>query len=46
MIMECADGGDLLQHIKKKQEVGERFKEEEIWSIGIQMILGLKSMHD
>eukprot|EP00347_Sterkiella_histriomuscorum_P019874 403339981 len=46
LIMECADAGDLLQLVKKKAETGERFNEDEIWAISIQMILGLKSLHD
>ena len=44
--MEFCDNGDLyqkiVQHIKKKK----LFKESEIWNIFIQMIKGLKALHD
>lgn len=40
--MDFADEGDLLQKIKSKN----LFEETEIWSILIQMIIGLKALHD
>ena len=44
--MEFCDNGDLYQkivaHIKKKK----LFKESEIWNVFIQMIKGLKALHD
>ncbi len=44
--MEFCDNGDLYQkivaHIKKKK----LFKEREIWNVFVQMIKGLKALHD
>lgn len=44
--MEYADGGDILklitQHKKKKTPIPEK----EVWSYFIQMVRGLKALHD
>ena len=44
--MEYADGGDfygrITEHIKKKTQ----FNEDHIWKIFIQMVRGLKALHD
>lgn len=44
--MEYADGGDLYQRIQELQKNNETFTENDIWSIAIQVIYGLKSLHD
>ena len=45
--MDFADGGDLLQNIKKRQgEPPQWFEEAEVWDYAIQMVKGLKSLHD
>ncbi|CAK66441.1 unnamed protein product (macronuclear) [Paramecium tetraurelia] len=45
VIMEFVSGGDLLQILKQgKQEGG--IQESEIWTILIQIILGVKILHD
>jgi NIMA (never in mitosis gene a)-related kinase len=45
--MDFADGGDLLQNIKKRQgEQPQWFEEVEVWDYAIQMVKGLKSLHD
>ncbi|TNV81089.1 hypothetical protein FGO68_gene17644 [Halteria grandinella] len=70
IVMDFADGGDLLYKIKSKlqeqsQHVQEwvdqgrdpmamstgsvkeyRFEEMEVWSIAIQMVMGIKALHD
>lgn len=40
--MDFADSGDLLQKIK----AGVKFSEEEVWTAIIQMVRGLKALHD
>jgi NIMA (never in mitosis gene a)-related kinase len=44
--MEYADYGDLFQKITKHQKDQTYFKEEEVWSIFIQIVKGLKALHD
>ena len=46
VVMDFADDGDLLVKIRKKNEEKGRFQEEEVWNLAIQMILGLKALHD
>lgn len=46
LIMEYCDNGDLFEKICHHQKRSTLFKEEEIWSILIQTIKGLKAMHD
>ena len=45
IIMEFADNGDLFQKICQHQSKGTYFAEKEIWSIFIQVLLGLKALH-
>lgn len=45
IIMELADDGDLFQKIWHHQAKGTYFSEKEIWSIFIQVLLGLKALH-
>lgn len=44
--MEYADDGDLFEKIRLHQQNKSSFKEEEIWDIFIQIVFGLKALHD
>lgn len=44
--MEFADNGDLFQKICEHQKNNTTFTEAEVWSIFIQVVRGLKSLHD
>ena len=46
IVMEYADGGDLLQKIFEYKKKGSQFKEEEIWDIFLQIVKGLTALHD
>ena len=46
IVMEYADDGDLHSKIEKMKKAGGYFKENIIWSYAIQMIEGLKALHD
>ena len=45
IIMEFLDNGDLYQKIVEHKKNKKFFEEREIWSILIQIIYGLKSLH-
>jgi NIMA (never in mitosis gene a)-related kinase len=44
--MEFANNGDLFQKITKHQKDQTYMKEEEIWRIFIQVVKGLKALHE
>ena len=44
--MEYADKGDLYQKICELKKLQISFEETDIWRILIQMVKGLKSLHD
>ena len=46
IVMEFANNGDLFQKICKHQKEGNFIEEAEIWSIFIQSVRGLRSLHD
>ena len=46
IIMEYADKGDLFQLITEYKNNKEHFEENEIWNTLIQLINGLKALHD
>ena len=46
IVMEYADDGDLQSKIIKMKNEGGVFKESLIWQYSIQMIEGLKALHD
>lgn len=46
IIMEFANNGDLGYRINEKQKKGEVFDEAEIWQIFIQVVRGLKELHN
>ena len=46
IIMEFADNGDLYQKICDHQKKNSNFKENEIWKIFIQIVRGLRDLHN
>ena len=46
MVMEFADGGDLYQKIKENRKTQRLFEESDIWRIFIQLVKGLKALHE
>ena len=46
VIMEYADGGDLLKLISNHKRRMTNFSEQEIWNYFIQIVRGLKALHD
>ena len=44
--MEFSDDGDLYQKIVQHQKSKTQFDEESIWKILIQVIVGLKNLHE
>jgi NIMA (never in mitosis gene a)-related kinase len=44
--MEFADNGDLYQKITNHKKTAIFFEENEIWKIFIQLVKGLKSLHE
>ena len=46
MVMEYADGGDLYQKIKENRKSQILFEESDIWRIFIQLVKGLKALHE
>lgn len=44
--MEYADHGDLFQKITKHQKEQTYFKEDEVWRIFIQIVKGLRALHN
>ena len=46
IVMEYADDGDLQTKIGRMRKEGGMFQENLIWSYSIQMIEGLKALHD
>jgi NIMA (never in mitosis gene a)-related kinase len=46
IIMEYADGGDLLQLISSHKKKGTLVSEKTIWAYFIQMVNGIKALHD
>jgi NIMA (never in mitosis gene a)-related kinase 1/4/5 len=46
IIMENADGGDLLNQINTHKKNSSTFSEQQIWNFFIQMVRGTKALHD
>ena len=46
IVMEFADNGDLYQKIVEHKKKAVFFEESEIWKIFIQLVKGLKALHD
>ena len=46
LVMEYADRGDLSKRIEEEKKRNRYFNERDIWRIFIQLVKGLKSLHD
>ena len=46
IVMEYADHGDLFQLITEHKKTKTHFKEEDIWNTLIQLLNGLKTLHE
>lgn len=46
IVMENADGGDVLQLVTQNKKSGKKFSEKMIWHYFIQIVRGLKALHD
>ena len=46
IVMEYADKGDLFQLITERKKTKNYFTEQEVWKIFIQLLHGLKALHD
>lgn len=46
IVMEYADGGDLLQKIFEMKRNGDQFPEDYVWDIFIQIVKGLNALHE
>lgn len=46
IVMEYADKGDLYQKICEYKKAAHFFEESDIWRIFLQMVKGLKALHD
>ena len=46
IVMEFADRGDLYQKIVEHKKLAKFFEESDIWRIFIQLVKGLKALHD
>ena len=46
IVMEFADKGDLSSRIKEQKKRDRYFNEKDIWRIFIQLVKGLKALHD
>ena len=46
IVMELANGGDLLQLIEKHKKGRTKMTEKQVWHYFIQTVRGLKSLHD
>jgi NIMA (never in mitosis gene a)-related kinase len=44
--MEFANNGDLYQKINKHTKDGTVFDEDAVWAMLIQIVSGLKALHD
>jgi NIMA (never in mitosis gene a)-related kinase len=44
--MEYAEAGDLLGKINNHVKAKTRFTEDNLWQMFIQMVTGLKTLHD
>jgi len=46
IVMEFADGGDLLERINGHKKRKTMFTEQELWRIFIQLVSGLNALHE
>ncbi len=45
IVMEFADGGDLTSKVSECKRTGQRFPEDDIWKVLIQLARGLAALH-
>ncbi|XP_072042766.1 serine/threonine-protein kinase Nek10-like [Amphiura filiformis] len=45
IVMELIEGAPLYEHFNSLKEKGEKFSEERIWNIFIQLVLALRYLH-
>ncbi|XP_077978280.1 serine/threonine-protein kinase Nek10-like [Glandiceps talaboti] len=45
VVMEYIEGAPLFEHVNSLKEKGERFSEDRIWNIFIQIVLALRYLH-
>ena len=46
IVMEYADGGDLMALISKHSKNSSHIPESELWRFFVQIVAGLKTLHD
>jgi len=46
IVMECADGGDLLQTIEKLKKTRTKLSEKQVWHYFVQIVRGLGALHE
>ncbi len=46
IIMDYADGGDMMKMIANHKKKNTRFTEKELWYFFIQIVRGMKALHD
>lgn len=46
IIMDYADGGDMMKMITNHKKRSTRFSEKELWYYFIQIVRGMKALHD
>jgi NIMA (never in mitosis gene a)-related kinase len=46
LVLEYSEQGDILQKISDHVKKGSYFKESDIWVYFVQMLMGLKALHD
>lgn len=46
IVMENADGGDILNLVSRRKKNREPFPEKQIWHYLVQIVRGLKALHD
>ena len=44
--MELCDGGDLMQKVDNLKKRNTLLREDEVWQYFVQMLRGLKGLHD
>ena len=46
IVLEYADGGDLMKMVDNHKRAGTTFSETDIWSFLIQMLQGINALHE
>ena len=45
LVMEFAENGDILKRIEEHHRRGTHFAEQELWSMLVQTLAGLRALH-